>query len=113
MSRAEKMRASRGAYVVRWREFLIAQERDNTALHCFVEGGDEKYLGLRVRLLTNRERVIFYPCDGKDGVFAALRLSADARWDSALIAFFVDRDFGCAEAPPLEYEALYYALLFN
>jgi hypothetical protein len=100
MSRIELLRGSRDSYAVRWRDFIRKCRAHPGALHCFFEGADAKYFGLRIELIAKSE-FIEYRCGGKAGVLRLLELiAASPSHAEQRVRFFVDRDFDPPEAHP-------------
>ena len=106
MSRIERLRAARDAYVVCWRKFLLCAARNPGSLHCFYEGCDSKYYLIRIELLTNRSPHE-YKCAGKEGLLRLLHLYRSHPAKLAADAlFFLDRDFDAPAYLPTD-ESLY------
>lgn len=107
-SRADELRKARESHTVVWLNFQRIYSKRPKDLYCFFEGQDDgKYFGVRIDVcLRGIERQTLV-CDGKNSVLRVLRLiKQDGRYQSALVAGFVDADFD--DNSPLEVEPLIY-----
>jgi hypothetical protein len=106
MNRPDFLKKSARSYSRVWSEFIRAFKKDSGKFYCFFEGKyDIKYYGIRIdnalRYTDEGAEWCHFWCDGKPNLLSLFELiMTDERYQSAWVAFFVDRDFDDPECLP-------------
>lgn len=78
---------------------------------CFVEGEDEKYYNLRVKLICDNKEPHFIVCGNKDGVLHTFDiLNTSVKYSNCKLLFFTDSDYDAKISNPLLYETPCYSI---
>jgi hypothetical protein len=91
---------------VAYTEFLLAYNKANKSLYCFMEGDDDFfYYNIRIRESLPNMDIFEFACNGKEEVIKVYNLiNGNAEFNQTRTAFFVDRDFDPLLANPEIYE---------
>lgn len=97
--------------VVGYHRFMLKYPKNRKLPICIVEGEDEKYYGLRVKIICNNLTPVFIVCEGKKGVKDTFDLiSSKKEYREGKIFYFVDRDFDALIENTSIYETPYYSI---
>lgn len=109
-SRLDHMEEKR-SQVVGYHKFLKKYIRSKENPICFVEGEDEKYYYLRVKLRCENRDPVFITCGNKEGVLnACAQINEKYQFSSLKLLFFVDSDFDPSYNSRLVYETPYHSI---
>lgn len=90
----ESLRKARNSGQAVFIEFTKAYSKEANTVFCFFEGKDSAYYRLRITTRIGVDDYKKYCCGGKKGVLDAQRLITNkSQYSTALLAFFIDRDF--------------------
>ncbi|MBH5319031.1 DUF4435 domain-containing protein [Paenibacillus sp. GSMTC-2017] len=94
-----------------YHKFLQNYTKYKEAPICFVEGEDERYYHLRVKLLCDNLEPQFIICGNKDGVLNTFDLiNSSEKYSDCKLLYFVDSDFDPRISNNLIYETPCYAV---
>ena len=86
-----------------FRKFNLAIQKNPDYLFCFFEGSDEVYYAERIKMFTEKYKII--PCGGRQRLLKTYQLiKANKEYDKYKKAFFIDRDFNAkmpVQQPPI------------
>lgn len=110
-SRKEFMDQKKTESLVGFHKFMLKFPRNNNLPICFVEGEDEKYYSLRVKMNCDNHEPIFISCGGKAGVINIyVKISEKSEYSKGKIFYFIDRDFDPLVNNPKIYETSCYSV---
>lgn len=94
-----------------YHKFLQKYSKYEEAPICFVEGEDEKYYQLRVKLICDNYEPLFIVCGNKDGVLNTHELiNIRGQFTKYKLFFFIDSDFDEKVAKQMIYETPCYSI---
>lgn len=97
--------------IVGYHRFLLKYPKYKSQPICFIEGEDESYYGIRVKLQCENKEPYFIKCDGKKGVLKTFdKIQATNKYQGDKLFYFVDRDFDNLINNALIYETPCYAI---
>jgi hypothetical protein len=94
-----------------YHRFLLKYPKYKDQPICFVEGEDEAYYGLRVKMHCENKEPYFIRCNGKRGVIQTFnKIQSTNKYNTSKLLYFVDRDFDKLMNNPLIYETPCYSI---
>ncbi|MGQ7776803.1 DUF4435 domain-containing protein [Bacillus sp. WC2507] len=94
VDRLELMRGKKVENVVGKHRIMSKFFKNKTSPFCIVEGEDEKYYKIRVKMGCSNKEPIFIPCGGKRKVLETYEwIKSKSEYKEGKFMFFVDRDF--------------------
>jgi len=97
--------------VVGYHKFLKKYIKNRENPICFVEGDDEKYYYLRVRLRCDNKEPVFIRCGNKQGVLNTFsQINGKYQFNNLRLFYFVDVDFDPRINNSLIYETNYHSI---
>ncbi|WP_162939105.1 DUF4435 domain-containing protein [Paenibacillus lautus] len=110
IDRIDKMEAKKFE-VVGYHKFLKKYIKNREHPICFIEGEDEKYYYLRVKLRCDNKEPVFIRCGNKEGVLNTFgQINGKYQFNNLSLFYFVDVDFDPRMNNPLIYETLYHSI---
>ncbi|PGM57291.1 hypothetical protein CN947_23380 [Bacillus cereus] len=109
--RVEMMRLKKTEKVVGRHRFMVKFPKNKDAPFCIVEGEDEKYYELRVKMRCDNIEPICIPCGGKSKVIDTYEwIIKKPEYSKGKIMYFIDRDFDELYNNSLIYETPFYSI---
>jgi hypothetical protein len=110
-TRLEIMREKLEQVPIGYHRFLTKFPKYKDKPICFVEGEDEAYYGLRVKIQCENQEPYFIKCNGKKGVIQTYELiNKSMKFKDGKLFYFVDRDFDELISNLLIYETPCYSI---
>ncbi|PGN64603.1 hypothetical protein CN961_03540 [Bacillus thuringiensis] len=110
-SRVAMMKLKKTEKVVGRHRFMVKFPKNKDAPFCIVEGEDEKYYELRVKMRCDNIEPICIPCGGKKKVIDTYKwITKKTEYSKGKIMYFIDRDFDELYNDSLIYETPYYSI---
>lgn len=94
INRIDILEEKKTEQVVGYHRFMLKFPKNKDKPFCIVEGEDEKYYSIRVKLICDNIEPIFISCNGKQGVLDTFSLiEMKVEYKEGKVFYFVDKDF--------------------